>query len=133
MKLEFLNDISEGEKYSWADPNQLIRLYDFDRFEACQFQKLILKTIVRHGEKLNLPTLDFIESLNCSLTFQLAERDEGILMVEPTIFICDLTYATYNEIILLIEPFYKEDAPRYQWLYNLDAPIDLLFSRGGYW
>ena len=41
MKLEFLDDISNGGKFKNVAINQLIRLFDFDKFEAAEFRQVI--------------------------------------------------------------------------------------------
>lgn len=48
-------------------------------------------------------------------------------------FECALTISLYREMIQLIEPFEQGEVGGYQWLYDLDCPIDLLFSPDGTW
>jgi hypothetical protein len=48
-------------------------------------------------------------------------------------FECSLTDAAYKEMVYLMEPFCVKEATGYQWLYEIDCPIDFLFSPGGTW
>jgi hypothetical protein len=58
--------------------------------------------------------------------------DKGITTSDDKNFVCDLTIKKYKEVVFLMEPFDKE-TDGYQWLYDLDTPIDFLFSPGGTW
>lgn len=78
-------------------------------------------------------TLDFIQSINCNLILQLSETDDGITTFDNKNFVCSLTTEKYKEMLLLMEPFCDKDVYGYQWLYDLDTAIDLLFSPGGSW
>ena len=70
MKIEFLDDISDGGRFPHADPNQLIRLYDFDNLEANRLRQTIQKVILESNKEIDLTTLDFIRAINCSLTLK---------------------------------------------------------------
>lgn len=130
MKLDFLDDLSDGGKFPDADPNQLIRLYDFNSREALLFAQFIRKDLLGEEKTIELQSVSFIESINCSLTMKLCTKDMGIISMNNAHFTCMLTKETYTEMLLLIEPFYEADMSGYQWLYDLDIPIDFLFSSG---
>lgn len=123
MQLEFLQDVNNyGE--------DIIRLYGFDSAEAIKFKAVVDKLII-DGNYITLSTLDFIQPINCDLTLRIAPTDEGIMRIDETNFICDLTKACYEEMSRLIEPFCKKESRGFQFLYELDVPIDFLFSPDG--
>ena len=133
MKLEFLDDISDGGKYPWADPNQLVRLYDFGHLQANKLKQEIKETIISQKKDLQLSTLDFIESVNCKLTLHISDKNIGIVQTDTNNFLCNLTISSYEEMLLLMNSFTEKDVHGYQWLYDIDTPIDFLFSPGGTW
>ena len=133
MKLEFLNDISDGGKYPWADPNQLIRLYDFNSNQSELFRNSIQDTILQKGETLTINTLKFIQPINCSLQLRISNTDVGISTNDNQSFFCDLTLESYYRIVELLTPFCRNEMNGYQWLYDIDTPIDFLYSPGGTW
>jgi hypothetical protein len=133
MKIEFLDDISDGRRFPDADPTQLIRLYDFDTLQADRLVQAIQKAIIESNKAINLATLNFIHPINCDLTLQISDTDKGIATSNNKTFICNLTIEKYREMIFLIKPFCDKKTNGYQWLYDLDTTIDFLFSPGGSW
>jgi hypothetical protein len=133
MKIEFLDDISDGGRFPSADPNQLVRLYDFDSSQASSLQQAIQKVVIEGNKELDLTTLNFIQLVNCNLTLQISNTNRGITTQNKKYFICNLTVNKYAEMLLLIEPFCDKNIDAYQWLYDLDTLIDFLFSPGGTW
>ncbi len=133
MKLEFLKDTTEAGHYSDEVNEQLIRLYDFDSAEAEQFCLSIQKNLIDKKQSLDFNTLDFIESVNCNMLLQLSDANEGIITNDDKNFICNLTLENYIEIIKLCEPFCQNKSRGFRWLYELDTPIDFLFSPHGTW
>ncbi len=133
MKLEFLDDISDGRRFTGVVTDQLVRLFDFDRIQANKFRQEIQLTIIEEGQSLDLRKLEFIEPLNCNLTLRLANTSIGITTSDKTNFICDLTLSEYEDMVNLLKPFCVEDNNGYQWLYDINTPIDFLFSPGGTW
>lgn len=127
MKLEYLPEIN-------AYNDSLIRLYDFDVTQAVRLQAQISQTIIDRRTELDLSKLDFISSINCNLIFRLSDRDQGISTKDNYLFFCDLTLKRFEEMILIIEPFTKETKKgHFNWLYDLNIPIELLFSADGEW
>ena len=127
MKLEYLTQIN-------AYNDSLIRLYDFDVVQAAKLQTQISQKIIHNKIELDLSQLDFIESINCNLVFRLTDRDLGISTKDSHVFFCDLTLKRFEEMILIIEPFTKETKNGHSnWLYDLNIPIELLFSADGEW
>ena len=123
MKLEFLYEINEFNEHA-------VRLSNFDSRQAKAFQKAIQTVIIENKNPLYVHELDFIESINCSFTMRIDYEDLGIVDVEGKHFYCDLTLESYKKMIQLIEQFCNKESKGYQWLYDVDTPIDLLFSAG---
>lgn len=133
MKIEYLDDISDGGKYKQVVSDNLVRIYDFDMEQACLLRDVIYKTIIADKKNLDLTSLDFVQPVNCNLLFVLTTEDVGISITDKQYFICGLTSKGYEDMIQLIAPFCEEDLNGYEWLYELDTEIDLLFSPGGTW
>ena len=123
MKLKFLENINAYGEHA-------IRLNDFDKAEASKFLKIIKDLVSGSKQMIQLSSYDFIVPINCSLTLRIAETDEGITTEDNKEFFCDLTPNAYKEMILLIEPFCLKETDAYRYLYELDNPIDFLFSAG---
>ena len=137
MKLEYLDDLTDNGKYPSANPNKLIRLYDFNKTEAKQLIDMIHSNLIIGQVPFNLSAVDFIKSINCSLKFQIDDKDYGIeIPSSGNNFICRLTVQTFKEMIGYMEVFAREtnSLDGYNWLYDPpDNKIDLLFSPGGSW
>jgi hypothetical protein len=132
MKLEYLDDISDGGKFPGADPNQLIRLYDFDHLEMRELCRSLRDFVVDRGP-LNLNSLSIINPVNCNLILSVSNENKGINSTDKQNFYCDLTTDTYRQMIILLEPFCIKNATGYQWLYDLNTETDFLVSKGGSW
>jgi hypothetical protein len=133
MKIEYLDDISEGGRYTNVVSDKLIRLYDFDSVQARKLRDLIKKAILDEGVSIDLSSVDFIRPVNCNLVLQIANANKGIATNDNYNFVCSLTIENYKEMIANIEPFCEPGSGDYQWLYDIDCPIDFLFSPGGTW
>jgi len=123
MKLKFLENINEYDEHA-------IRLNDFDKVQAGMFMQIIHDLATKRRIMIELSEYDFIESVNCSITLRVSETDEGVLSEDYKHFYCDLTAEGYAEIIKLIEPFCQKETDAFQYLYDLDNPIDFIFSAG---
>jgi hypothetical protein len=132
MKVEFLDDISNGGQFKDVVSDKLIRLFDFDSSEADKFQRAI-KDLIKNEIKIALGSLNFIQSVNCSLTLSIDNEDLGIIRTGPAEFECKMTKHSYKEMVSLIQPFVNKESDGYQWLYDNMAEIDFLFSPGGTW
>lgn len=137
MKLEYLDNISDNGKYPWADPDKLIRLYDFTPMEAGQLITAIEETIISGKGPLDLHSLPFVQPVNCSLQLKIAESDYGIdLPPEGYDFLCRLTRQTYENMVGYMTPFADSEnySGGYNWLYDPGPDkVDFLFSPGGTW
>lgn len=123
MKLKFLENINEYDEHA-------VRLNDFDMTQAAMFLQ-ILKDLTKNEQSfINLSDYEFIEPVNCELILRVSETDEGITSEDNQHFFCDLTLESYAEMIKLIEPFCIKETDAYRILYDLDNPIDFIFSAG---
>ena len=120
MEIDYLDDINGHDQ-------NIVRLYNFNKAEAILFRDLLKETIIKNRQKLDVSKVDFIESRNCNLIFGLFKSDEGILTKDNETFFCILTLEGFNKMIELIEPFCKKESKGYQYLYDIDNPIDLMF------
>ena len=136
MKLEFLDDITDNGKYPYADPDKLIRLYDFNQSETQQLIDIIQSRIITNNESLDLSTLDFIQTENCNLRFEIGSVDIGIKPSINNKFVCNLTVESYKTMVDYMKVFANKENSLggYNWLYDpSENKIDLLFSPGGTW
>lgn len=123
MKLEFLYQINEFNEHA-------VRLSDFDSKQAQAFKDALTDHIIIHQKPLEVHELEFVEPVNCLLTMRISTEDLGIEEVIGKHLYCDLTLASYQKMLVLLEPFCKKESKGYQWLYDVDTPIDLLFAAG---
>jgi len=123
MKLKFLENINEYDEHA-------IRLNDFDKSQASMFLQMLIDLTTGNNKIIQLSDYEFIEPVNCELTLRIAETDEGIITDDYQHFFCDLTPKGYAEMIKLIEPFCFKETDAYRILYDLDNPIDFIFSAG---
>ena len=137
MKLEFLYDLTDNGRYPQADPEHLIRLYDFDQEEAKQLKEEIEKNLLGEEGRLHLAQLDFIEPLNCTLVLEAASGGTGILYpADGKSFVCRLPPEAYENIADIISHFTDEASGMAGYNRFYDPPeggVDLLFSPGGTW
>ena len=88
MQLDFIDNINEyGEN--------VVRLFNFDKYEAIKFRDLIKDTIVERKQKLVLSQVDFIEIHNCNLILGLFKTDEGIFSVDHKSFFGNCSFFTF--------------------------------------
>jgi uncharacterized membrane-anchored protein len=126
MTLDYIHNINGSGEH-------MVRLYNFDQQQAQQLSEAIKERIITQMEPLDLSTLEWIESRNCVLTMRIATEDIGIITNNGRQFFCDLTHRGFQEMIDLLEPFCSKKTKGYQWLYDIDNPIDFLFSPAGTW
>ncbi|MFK8038349.1 MAG: hypothetical protein AB8B74_08675 [Crocinitomicaceae bacterium] len=126
MELDFIDNVNEfGES--------VVRLYNFDKNEAILFRDLIEEVVILNKRKLYLSEVDFIKPRNCKLVLGLFKDDEGIFTLDYETFFCALTINGFNEMLKLLSPFCEKETKGHQYLYELDNPIDFLFSPAGTW
>ncbi len=126
MELDFIDNVNEfGES--------VVRLYNFDKSQAIQLRDLIIQTVILKKQRLDLSKVDFIEPRNCNLILGLFKTDEGIISSDNKTFYCALTPEGFTKMLKLIEPFCQKNTKGHQYLYDIDNPIDFLFSPAGTW
>src|SRR5262245_46270964 len=120
MKLEFLDDITDGGKYPDADPDKLIRLFSFDHDEAEKLINVIQFWIVSKGASLEVSTLPFVQPINCSLLFEISATDQGIEVSTENRFVCMLSVEGYKRMIGFIRAFsdQRNEMNGFNWLYD---------------
>jgi hypothetical protein len=77
MKLEFLDDLSDGGKYVNVVSERLIRLYDFDKHQALTLKEIIEKELLGREKEISLSALHFVEPQNCHLILKLSSIDRA--------------------------------------------------------
>lgn len=100
MKLEYIDhDLTPDEPYS------LLRLYDIDDFDLMKLRHLIKRSLVDREGLLIISNLDFVDPLNCTLTFQLSIGDDGITATqnEGNDFIARLSRDGYLKMLDAID------------------------------
>jgi len=123
MKLEFLYKINEFDEHA-------VRLSDFNSAQARMFRDALQKNIIEEKSPLEVHTLEFIEAVNCLFTLRISSEDIGIEDVDGKHLYCDLTIGGYKNMLKLLQPFCNKESKGYEWLYDIDTPIGLLFSAG---
>ncbi|RYZ19956.1 MAG: hypothetical protein EOO16_18385 [Chitinophagaceae bacterium] len=137
MKLEFVSDVTDGGKYPLADPDKLLRLYDFSTEEALQLYRKLEEDLIAKDRALAVHELPFVSSINCALTLHPASGNAGIDEArDGKSFHCFLTRESYETMASLIGHFATLDhaLSGYHWLYDPgDQNVPLLFSDDGSW
>ena len=132
MKIDFRFDMTAGGKYPHADPVNLVRIFDFTLEEGALFAKEIDHKLLGLGNALQVDQMEFVESINCTLRFELCSEDLGMaLPSDQTTFICRLTRDSYINMLDII----NRVSDGFNWLYDpkKDEQVDILFSSGGTW
>lgn len=131
MTLQYIKDMSHGGRLTDVAADEIMRLYGFDKMQAIKFRDLVKSTLIDSKKPLDLSTIDFVDRMNCNLTFRLADEDLGITRERNKVFVCDLTADGYQKMLELIEPFCGRKSHGFTWLYDLDTEIEFLFSPEG--
>lgn len=124
MQLDFIDNINEfGES--------ILRLYDTNMTESQQLSSVLKAWIKQPNTVLDFSMLPFIECRNCNMIFVVGDEDEGLLTDDYETFYCKLTTQGFEGVIQALEPFCTKETLGYKWLYDIDNPIDLLYSPAG--
>lgn len=113
--------------------DSIIRLYDFKRSEALLFAELIKTEVLLKHKSIDLSSIVFIKSRNCTLQIRIGTEDLGVITNDEVDFYCYLTHQSYKQMLDILTPFCERDTKGYAYLYDLDNQIDFLFSPGGTW
>ncbi len=136
MKLEYLDDITDGGKYPNADPDTLLRVFSFDQQEVQELINHIQDRVIDKKESLEISTLHFVKPLNCKLKLEISTEDVGIDLSSERRFVCRLSLNSYINMLSNIRAFcdMNNGMSGYIWLYDPAVEkIDLLFSVDGSW
>jgi len=130
MKIEYLTNTNPAHP-----KDSILRIFDFTSSEACQFRDILSKLADGSIPEINVSELPFVTPIaGCRLTLQVGSRDKGVIRASNSAFECILTKLTWENAEGLVEPFCDaREFSGYQWLYNLDTDIELLFSQNGDW
>ena len=79
----------------------------------------------------DLDKLPLISAVNCKLGLVLATQDKSICEVSSSTYDRRITVHSFGRMLELTKPLAKGKAGGYHWLYDVDTPIDLLFSPNG--
>lgn len=121
MNIDFKKNINDfGESF--------FRLVNFNKAESILFRDLLKKHIIDEKDKLDLATVEFVDTEKINLVFLISEEDDGIITIDQKLFFCALTIDSYHEMLRLIQPFCEKETKAFATLYDVDTPIDLLFS-----
>jgi hypothetical protein len=126
MTLDYLPNVN-------AFGDHLVRLYNFNSIEAGAFRDAFKETLIDKKAVLDLSDLLFIDRKGINLKFRIFPEDEGVRTNDGETFYCDMTYASFERMLGLFEPFTKKETRTYQYLYDLDIETDLVFSPEGTW
>jgi len=129
MKIDHLTNVNRD-----YPKDSIIRIFDFDPSEACLFKDILSK--LAHGLVLDsdLSNLPFVSPIDgCRLILKLGKIDVGAVQSAATFFECILTQTSWSNAEELVGPFCEGNLAGYQWLYDLDTDIELLFSPNGEW
>lgn len=129
MKIEHLTSTNP------ANPKEsILRIFDFNPSEACQFKDKLSQLANGSVSAIDLSAHPFMTSIDgCHLILKADTRDKGVIRTSGSIFECILTRSTWGNAEGLVQPFCGRDISGYQWLYDLDTDIRLLFSPRGDW
>ncbi len=130
MKLDFLEDMTEGGKYKQVVSENLVRLYDFTPEETTRLIALIQKVVIEEQQELDLGNIEFITPVNCQLVLKVSDDETGITRQDSNVFVCHLPVASYQEML----PMMEAASEGHNWLYEQwISDIDFLYSPGGTW
>ena len=129
MKIDYLTNTNPTHP-----KESILRIFDFDSTQACQFRDILATLASGSASGIDISDLPFVTSVaGCRLILKVGARDRGLVHVSSTIFECVLTRLTWDNAEGLVEPFCEGNVLGYQWLYDLDTDIELLFSPRGDW
>lgn len=129
MKIEYLANINPAHP-----KDSILRIYDFDSIEACQFRDII--SMLAHGSvsRIDLNDIPFVTTVaDCHLVLKVGSSDKGVIILSENSYDCILTSDSWEDAEGLVAPFCEGNLSGYQWLYNLNTDIELLFSPSGNW
>lgn len=88
---------------------------------------------VQKGHDVVLSEQSYIDYKEIRLEMRLSSLDIGISKINEMGFVCNLSASAYMNAINLIEQLLKDEMNGFQWLYDIDTPIDFLLSKDAKW
>jgi hypothetical protein len=130
MKIEYLTNTNPAHP-----KDSILRIFDFTSSEACQFRDILSKLADGLCTEIVLNSFPFVTSVaDCRLVLKVGQKDKGVISLSANNFECILTRDAWEDAQAFVEPFCDtRDVSGYQWLYNLNTHIELLFSKNGDW
>lgn len=126
MELDYIDQVNSfGESF--------VRLYGFNKAESLLLSQTIVDWLNSAEPKLNLGSLEFITPRNCNLVLCKAPENDGILSQDDSTFYCLLNADGYKDLLQALAPFTTKETKGFAYLYDIDTPIDLLYSPAGTW
>lgn len=124
MKIDYLHEGSTD--------CPLIRLYEYQKNEIVELQRIVSDLAKGKRISFDLDRLNFIFSVeNCSLSFIVNEKDDGIDTSANLSFTCRLSTDGWAQMAGLLSPF-PNKIDGYQWL-DENGKVSLLISPDGRW
>lgn len=125
MKLEFVSD---------GSVQPLIRIFDFDSFEAQRLRELFLELAERRTECVVITDIDELEAINeCTVTLRVGAWDRGLRRLggDETRFEWVLREDSWSRLADKTDPFcYSEMRARAEWL-DQSGQVKLLLTVDG--
>ena len=130
MKIEYLTNVNPNQP-----KDSIFRIFDFNSSEARQFRDILSKLADGSSTETDLNSFPFVKSVaDVLFVLKVGSKDKGVISHSENYFECVLTRDAWEDARAFVEPFCETtDVSGYQWLYNLDTDIELLFSQNGDW
>lgn len=88
---------------------------------------------VQKGNVIVLSEQAYICYKEVRLELRLSNKDYGISQENEMSFVCNLSASAYKNAINLIEQLLINEMNGFQWLYNIDIPVEFLVSKDAKW
>lgn len=119
---------------SYSDLYKCDKIICLSHFSKAELLMLIqsLKD-VQKGNVIVLPEQAYMCYKEVKLELRLSNRDYGISQENEMSFVCNLSVSAYKNAINLIDQLLTNEMNGFQWLYDIDIPIELLLSKDAKW
>jgi hypothetical protein len=88
---------------------------------------------VQKGNVIVLSEQTYICYKEVRLELRLSNKDYGISQENEMSFVCNLSTSAYKNAINLIEQLLRNEMNGFQWLYDIDIPVEFLVSKDAKW
>lgn len=123
------------ENYSNEHPDdKIVRLWDYSKSDLECFSQSI-NAIIKDSCELLISDATYITKSEITLLLKVGDTDLGIIPVieGEQIYHCILKVESFIAMHEMITNIVRSDLKGFQWLYDLNTNIDLLFSKSGIW